>query len=241
MQLRRDRWKVSALLVLIGLAFSIIVMLALAEFHEEIAEPFLTQLDQLGMQIIHAHDTPPLTRLALTLGWIGSPATLVPAISIAATLLWLRQYRRDAVLLVAAMGGSGILDTALKLHFRRIRPDVPWALVTEHSFSFPSGHSVGAVVLYGMVTYLLWSHLRSLWLRTVVIAGALLLIAGIGASRVYIGVHFPTDVAAGYLVGVLWLLTVVSADEYLRWAESRLTSTYPLVQPERRPAAEPLD
>ena len=210
-----NKWKLSALLLLLGLLFSVIVMLALAEFHEEIGEPFLARVDQLGMQIIHSHDTPTLTRMALALSWIGSPTTLFPCISIAAILFWGLRFRRDAVLLAAAMGGSGVLNTALKLHFRRVRPDVPWAFVTEHSFSFPSGHSVGAVVLYGIVTYLLWSHLHAVWQRIAAITAALLLIAGIGASRVYLGVHFPTDVAAGYMVGLLWLLPVIGANEYL--------------------------
>lgn len=241
MPLHGNKWKLSGLLLLFGLAFSIIVLLTLAEFHDEIAEPFLTRLDQIGMQVVHAHDTPGLTHLALALSWIGSPATLIPAISSAAILLWTMKFRQDAVLLVAAIGGSGALDTALKLHFRRVRPDVPWALITEHSFSFPSGHSVGAVVLYGMVTYLLWGHLRALWLRAVVVSGALLLIAGIGASRVYIGVHFPTDVAAGYFVGLLWLLTVIAANEYLTWDENRHTTSHAMAPPDRNPVTQFLD
>jgi membrane-associated phospholipid phosphatase len=199
---------------------SVIVMLLMAKIHEEIAQPFLEHVDQYLLQTIHAHDTPALTCLAFTLTFIGSPGALVPGVLIAAILLWVRRLRHDAVLLAVAIGGAALIDTMLKLYFRRIRPTVPWALVTEHSFSFPSGHSVGAVVLYGTITYLVWSHLHKVAQRAAVIGSALLLIAGIGLSRVYIGVHYPTDVAAGYLVGLLWLLTLIGSNEYLNREES---------------------
>jgi undecaprenyl-diphosphatase len=217
--------KLAALLLLTGLVFSVAVMLAMAELHEETGEPYFTRLDQVGMQAIHAHDSPALTRVAFALSWIGSPATLVPVVGGAGILLWKRRLRRDAVLLVAGMAGAAVLDTVLKLHFRRVRPDVPWAFVTEHSFSFPSGHSAGAVVLYGVVTYLVWKHLRTAWQRIGVVAAALLIVAGIGASRVYLGVHYPTDVAAGYLVGLMWLVPVIGTNEYLNRADARRVDT----------------
>lgn len=217
--------KLAALLLLTGLVFSVIVMLTMAEFHEEVGEPMLSRLDSVVMQAIHTRDTPTLTRLAFTLTWIGSPVVLVPVVALAATLLWRARLRRDAVLLLVAMAGGAVLDTVLKLHFHRIRPDVPWAFVTEHSFSFPSGHSAGAVVLYGMITYLLWNHLGGVWHRIAVTVVALLLIAGIGASRVYLGVHYPTDVAAGYLVGLMWLVPVIGTNEYLNRVGARRADT----------------
>jgi membrane-associated phospholipid phosphatase len=218
---RPENAKAFALLLLSGLIMSIVVMLILAKIHEEIAQPFLEHVDQYLLQTIHTYDTPALTRLAFTLTFIGSPAALVPGVLCAAIILWVRKLRHDSVLLIVAIGGAALIDTVLKLHFRRIRPNVPWALVREHSFSFPSGHSVGAVVLYGIVTYLIWNHLHDFARRATVIASALLLIAGIGLSRVYLGVHYPTDVAAGYLVGLLWLLPLIGANEYLNREESR--------------------
>lgn len=218
MPIPENKWKFAGLLLGVGLAFSILALVTMAEFHEEITRPFLSRWDSLGMQIIHGRDTPALTRLAFALSWIGSPKAFVPAVVAACLVLWRLRLKEDAVVLFFALAAAGVMDTALKLHFRRMRPDVPWALATEHSFSFPSGHSVGAVVLYGMATYLLWKHLHALWQRVVVITTSLLLIAGIGLSRVYLGVHYPTDVAAGYLVGLFWLLTVIATNEYLNWA-----------------------
>ena len=213
--------KIFALVLLAGLVLTIAVMLIMAKIHEEIPRPFLERLDHQDMAAVHAHSTPALTWLARALSWIGSPVQLVPAIGLAAAILWWRHLRREGALLVIAVGGAGIIDTALKLHFRRIRPEVPWAFVHERSFSFPSGHSVAAVVLYGTLTYLLWKHLHHVWQRFGAIVLALLLIVGIGASRIYLGVHYPSDVLAGYVVGLLWLVPVIGGNEYVDRLETR--------------------
>ena len=198
-----------------GISASLVAVLLLAEFHREITRPFLGGLDLSILSVIHAHDSPGLTRLAYALSFIGSPSVLVPVIAVAAIALWVTGIRRDAALLVLGLGGSSLLDAALKLHFRRVRPDVPWAFVHERSFSFPSGHSVGAVVLYGTLTYLVWSRLDAAWQRACTILLALLLVIGIGLSRVYLGVHFPTDIAAGYAVGLIWLAPLIGGNEFV--------------------------
>lgn len=100
----------------------------------------------------------------------------------------------------------------MKLHFKRLRPEVPWAFVHEHSFSFPSGHSVLAIVIYGVIVYKTQDKLRSKWTKAILMAGALLMVVGIGVSRVYLGVHYPSDVAAGYFVGAVWLAAVIGSD-----------------------------
>src|ERR1017187_10872635 len=89
----------------------------------------------------------------------------------------------------------------MKLHFKRLRPEVPWAFVHEHSFSFPSGHSVLAMVMYGVIVYKTQDKLRSRWAKAALMVGAFLMVAGIGMSRVYLGVHYPSDVAGGGFVG----------------------------------------
>lgn len=203
------------LMLAAGLSASLLAALLLAEFHREITRPFLERIDLSILSGIHAHDSPGLTRLAYGLSFIGSPTTLVPVIAITAIALWLGRMRRDATLLVLGLGGSAALDFVLKLHFKRVRPDLPWAFVHEHSFSFPSGHSVGAVVLYGTLTYLVWSRLGAAWQRVVVVVLALLLVIGIGLSRVYLGVHFPSDIAAGYAVGLIWLAPLIAGNEFV--------------------------
>jgi len=216
--MKKRRVAVSLLVGLVGVS---ILLVMLAEFHEETAEPFLTSLDLHLQSIVHGYTSPALTRMMLGLTWLGSPAMLFPSSVVIAALLWWRRLRRDMVTFVTAMIGAGILLGVLKLYFHRVRPDVPWALVEEHSFSFPSGHSIFAVVLYGILVFLRFQHLRHAWERVVVSIVAVGLILGIGLSRIYLGVHYPSDVAAGYLVGCTWLLTVMLAEWGVGWVDRR--------------------
>jgi undecaprenyl-diphosphatase len=208
----RSEWKSFWGYLAFGLAVSLVLLLCLAEFAEEIAEPFITALDAAIMQAFHLNATPGLTHVMETLTWIGSPAVVCALMVIAVTILWFRRRRRESLLLLLAVGGGTILNTALKLYFRRVRPDVSWAILHEHSFSFPSGHSVVAVALYGMTLHLLLRHISAGWQKTAAIVVALALAAGIGLSRIYLGVHYPSDVAAGYFVGGVWVLGVITAD-----------------------------
>jgi undecaprenyl-diphosphatase len=152
---------------------------------------------------------------------IGSPRTLLPVIPVISALLWWRRLRRAAMVWLIAMGGAGVLITALKLHYHRLRPDLGWALQHEPSFSFPSGHSVLAVVVYGMAMYVGVRRLKRTWQRAAVVVTGSAAIFGIGISRIYLGVHYPSDVAAGYFVGAVWLGAVAGADWYVRRFRAR--------------------
>jgi undecaprenyl-diphosphatase len=202
--------------LLAGLFASGFALLGLAEFHEEIAEPFLINMDRTVQEVVHEETSSLLTRVMFVLTWVGSPEVLFPAVPLVAALFWWRKLRREGLVLLVAMVGAASLNTALKLYFRRARPDPSWGLVQERSFSFPSGHSVSAVVLYGILVYLGMRHLHTLAQRIALIVVALVLIVGIGVSRIYLGAHYPSDVLAGYFVGCIWLITVMGADWFLR-------------------------
>src|ERR1035437_3956799 len=216
-------WRLFVVLLVAGLVATGVLMLSLAEFHEEILEPDSMQMEGSIQGEVHEDATPGLTRVMFGLTWIGSPQVLTPAIPVIAALLWWRRLRHAAVVWLIATGGADVLVTVLKLYFRRVRPDLPWAFVHEPSFSFPSGHSVFAVVVYGMLIYIGMRHLRRMRERVAVVVAAGALIIGIGYSRIYLGVHYPSDVAAGYFVGAVWLSTVVAADWYLRRFRARGT------------------
>jgi undecaprenyl-diphosphatase len=208
------------LVLVAGLVAAGLLLFLFAKIHEDISHPRLEAIDRGILEGIHAHDTPSLTKLAKTLSFIGSPLTLIPVILAASAILWMRGLKRDSLLVLLSMGGGGLLDTVLKLHYRRVRPDVPWVFVHERSFSFPSGHSVMAVVLYGVLTYLLMQYERKIWERVGLMLGSVVLIAGIGLSRIYLGVHYPSDVLAGYVVGTVWVMAVMAADWTIRKDEA---------------------
>jgi undecaprenyl-diphosphatase len=226
MALTRKTGKLFGVLLLVGLVATSVMMLTLAEVHEHLGGPRMERWDDHIQDRVHGDTTPGMTRVMFALTWIGSPEVLTPAIPLLAAVFWWRGLRRAPVVWLAATGGAAVLVTVLKLHFRRVRPDLPWAFVHEPSYSFPSGHSVYAVVVYGTLIFLGMRHLRRSWERVAVcvVAGALIL--GIGISRIYLGVHYPSDVVAGYFVGAVWLGAVTAADWYVRKVERSPNPTH---------------
>jgi undecaprenyl-diphosphatase len=122
-------------------------------------------------------------------------------------LLFVFLYRKDfghVWLLLVTMSGAGMLDGVLKLAFHRARPD-PFFGLKPSTYSFPSGHALISLCLYGLIGGLLSLHLEKSWQRVVVWCCAGVLIGLIGMSRVYLGVHWPSDVLAGYAAAVIWM------------------------------------
>jgi undecaprenyl-diphosphatase len=152
---------------------------------------------------LHAHDSSALTALMEQLTMLGYIPSVAAVVVVADMLLVAVQRRLEALLLTGAMLGEGAWDNVLKFTFRRPRP-LLWQHVNPHSWSFPSGHAFATLCLLVLLTALFWRHLAG-WLRWVVVALALLLAFGIGVSRVYLGVHYPSDVAGGWLAALAWL------------------------------------
>ncbi len=199
-------------LLLVGFGAALITTAGLVKLHDEILNASFEQRDQAIQGWVHGFARPMLTEAMRGLSWIGSPLVLTPAVTLAAGLMWWRKLKDDAVLVAAAALGGVALDEVMKLHFKRIRPDVSWAFVHEHSFSFPSGHSVLAMVMYGVIVYKTEDRFRNKWAKAALMVGAFLMVMGIGTSRVYLGVHYPSDVAGGYFVGAVWLAAVIGSD-----------------------------
>jgi undecaprenyl-diphosphatase len=109
--------------------------------------------------------------------------------------------------------GGGLLEVTLKLVFQRQRPEAFFG-VSPVSYSFPSGHAVGAFCFYATVAALIAHRVRGYWLRVTVGIVAAIMIAGIGFSRIYLGVHYPTDVIAGYAAAAVWVSALVFVDRF---------------------------
>jgi membrane-associated phospholipid phosphatase len=144
-------------------------------------------------------------------------ATLVLAVF--AILLALRRRALAAAWLIAAASG-GFLNRVLKAVFERTRPLHDHELTIASGWSFPSGHASGAMLVYGLLAYVLVRHTRPAWHAPIAVA-AVLLIIFVGASRVMLQVHYLTDVIAGYLASAAWLAIWISALEAVRWRGAR--------------------
>ena len=156
---------------------------------------------------IHALATGSLTEAAQFLSLIGSARVWAPALGVALAALWFAGERKPAWGLALVMMGALLLDNGLKVVVQRARPG-PFFGVAPDTFSFPSGHALFGVCFYGALAAILASHTRNLAIHLTIWSIVLILILGIGLSRIYLGVHYPTDVLAGYFVGAAWLSLV---------------------------------
>ena len=144
-----------------------------------------------------------MARDATTLGgfaWIAFSTVVI------AVYLWLDGKTHMAAFIVAATTSGAVVSTLLKSLFDRPRPDLVTHLSHVYTSSFPSGHSMIAAVVYLTLGSLLASVIAKLELKIYVLAVAVLLTVAVGLSRIYLGVHYPTDVLAGWLAGLVWAL-----------------------------------
>jgi len=153
-------------------------------------------------------------------GWItllGDGAWLAVLCIVGAVALRLRDERVLAIGLVVAMGGNGLLNAGLKRVFERVRPPHEAGMPLAHGWSFPSGHTSGALVSYGMLAYVLMRTLPGRWhLPAVLLAAATAF--SVGASRIFLEAHFASDVIGGFASGTAWLAACIIGVE---WARSR--------------------
>lgn len=206
-----------------GLGLSIILIAAagaLWAFVEVLIEVMsgtpLTTVDHRMINLFQMLRTPAADRIMLGLTYIGSgrgTAALAGAAILTAILL--RRWR-DALMIVASLLAGSAFFAIIKLIIQRPRPPLYDARIVQSGFSFPSGHATMAAVFYATVAAILVQSVRAIWLRVLVV----LLTAGvafaIGLSRVYLGVHYPSDVLAGWAGGALWALLVLAATHLWR-------------------------
>jgi undecaprenyl-diphosphatase len=137
---------------------------------------------------------------------LGSTSVLTLIVILAVSYLLAIRRRLVAIILVASVGGGALLNFLLKASVARPRPDLVAHLVKETSLSFPSGHSANSAVIYLTLAILLASTQTQVRVRWLIIICALLITMIIGLSRVYLGVHWPSDVVAGWAIGATWAL-----------------------------------
>ena len=149
--------------------------------------------------------TPSLTRAFEVITFFGEPTTIIGLAGLVGLALLSSSRGRSFIAgFVIALAGGGASGLALKYIVQRARPGGLLPAIAETGYSFPSGHAVGSMVFYGFIAFML-CRLYPRYAK-VVVATATLVILIIGFSRLYLGVHFPSDVVAGYLLGGAWLL-----------------------------------
>lgn len=198
---RRARF---ALQLLTGLLVIFGASLAFAEIAwRTAADQPLALLDHQITTWCHAHVSPPITMLALFVSFFGSVRFLSCATLIACWLLWRREMTNRLLVFVCAMAGEAALNVAFKHTFHRQRPLLENPLVTLTSYGFPSGHTMGATVFYGLVALIIAEVAPAR--RVPVYATAIVVVLAIGLSRIYLGAHYTSDVLGAFAAGAAWL------------------------------------
>lgn len=199
----------------LSLTIGLLITAALAWLFADIAESVVAReeivlADQSVARWVGDHRIDWLTSAMRMITTLGSAAFLIPLTVVIAALLSARRQWQPLVLLVGSYLGAVILFSGLKALIGRARPPGPLAVVVETGYAFPSGHTTAATVFYATLAFLLVREAPRLTHQLAASAGALLLAALVGASRVYLGVHWLSDVVAAFALGGLWVTVVIT-------------------------------
>lgn len=198
-----------------GFLFSLAGVVAFAQLADEMGEGDTAGFDALVREGVHSFNAPLLTWLAVFFSFVGDwPFLTVLGVVIFAFLLYIK-WKREALIFLITNAGELVLNVSLKGFYQRARPDALVDYALPPSYSFPSGHALGSFCFFGILAWILAANVETTRSKSTIYLSAALLVLAIGLSRIYLGVHYPSDVVAGYLVALVWTLTVVLADRSL--------------------------
>ena len=203
---------------LLLLFFGILIpVLAVGYISEDLLEGQQFAFDGPVLQSIHRGATPFLDHLAVWLTTLGGVKVIAPLSAVLlAWLVW--KWRAASVFFAVAVAGAAGLNLLLKMVFHRTRPALWPRILNESDASFPSGHAMYSMAFVVALMFLLWP---TRWRWTAIVLGTAFTLS-VGWSRMYLGLHFPTDVLAGWLSGLAWVLGVWAIlHERLRWQSRR--------------------
>ncbi len=202
--------------IVLGFLLLLICSLAFANLAEDVVtNERIVQFDSAIVNAIHINSDPTLVQLMTLISLAGAQIPVIATIILILYFLWRRNWY-ELLLFVLVVGGAQIADTLFKLLFHRLRPTFPDPFSSAVGYSFPSGHAMGAMTFYGLIAYLLISNNKTVIGRVLIAAIFALIIGLVGFSRIYLGVHYPSDVLGGYIAGLAWLALTISGVEYFR-------------------------
>ncbi|HWG85672.1 MAG TPA: phosphatase PAP2 family protein [Deinococcales bacterium] len=199
-----------------GLALVLALLAGVAAIVDVVKEGGSQDLDEAVIRWVAANRDETVTGAALAVTHVGD---FWPTVVVLSSGFWFMVGRRrwlSAIAILVAVAGGFLLNVLLKELFQRPRPLAEYRLLEPLGFSFPSGHAMVSASMYAVLVYLLVRGARPATWRRALQALMALLIPAIAASRVYLGVHYPTDVAAGFLAGFSWALVILTALELAR-------------------------
>ena len=205
------------LVVLVGFVTLLACLAIFGAIAQDVHNQEAIALDAIMTPLLHSYASPQLDTVMWAITTLGSTFVVGPLFVIAEVALLRVKRRREALFLAIALIGSVIMNGLLKLVFQRPRPDLPWAK-TPLDYSFPSGHTMNSLVFYlalALIAWIIWGPRIGIPATI----GALILAVLIGISRIYLGAHYFSDVVAGFIAGLAWLLIVSAGFDAGTWVE----------------------
>jgi undecaprenyl-diphosphatase len=187
----------------VGIVSCLLIIYVVAQISDEVLDKEAFAFDKIILLWIHSFSSPILDRIMHLITRFNDPDVVSIIASVALVLLIGKRCYSEAKIFFINCAGGVVLSYGLKSVFGKTRPDLWQSSITEVSFSYPSGHALGSTVLYGFLAYLFATRFPQFsWLIYLLVV---LHIGAIGLSRLYLGVHWPTDIIGGYGIGFLWL------------------------------------
>jgi undecaprenyl-diphosphatase len=202
--------------LIFGLVIAILLAVGLGRLASEVIEGDTMRFDLAARNTIHAHATPALTTAMIVVSAAGQAYVIFPLTVVIGAAFWHLGHKYRAVIFAIAMSGALAIELMLKLAFHRERPTTFFDYPPPRSYSFPSGHALFSVVFFGTLAALISPGLHEKWKKAILWTAAAFMAAVIGFSRVYLGVHYPTDVIAGYAAALVWVLAVAIGNSVRR-------------------------
>lgn len=204
-QLKTDTKKLNATAHSLGIFLILLTLIILfAKLAREVAEKEHMLFDTTFLHWVHSYSKPTFDGIFLFFTSIGNPSFVIPIVFLLAGYLLYKKYYAHMFLLLFGVGGASLLNLILKEIFQRHRPALWHTLITETDYSFPSGHAMASSALILCLIIMVWN---TKW-RLPVLIGGIIVIGMIGLSRLYLGVHYPSDVLAGWFISTAWMLAV---------------------------------
>lgn len=204
---RHTRNSVLGIEIILSVILCVVAVMLFLALSEAVFRNILMDFDNKILKFVSENQTPALTRFTIFISGFGSSIFFLTASAVVAIYLYFRN-KIDSFIFVVILYSAVILNIFLKYYYNRPRPEFD-ALVIENSNSYPSFHAMISLVLYSAIAYVIYKSTKNVKLSILISVLFGILILLIGLSRLYLGVHYPSDVLAGYVAGFIWIIIVI--------------------------------
>lgn len=210
-----DSSKVTLILfseIIFGVFLSVFSFVLFSKITKDVFEQDFSQFDSTIINFVYQFRNPILTKIMLAISFLGGAPFLLFCSLLIILFLIIKKHKHESILFIFTLLLGFAINFFIKIWVGRPRPTIQ-PLVSEASYSFPSGHSMNSFVFYALIAFYIFRFTRKKRLAFLISTFSILLIFLIGLSRIYLGVHYPSDVVAGFVAGLWWFVTAISVEK----------------------------